>query len=107
MPVLILLVSTTVVWAMLLVCNRIALTAFDVDVYAMTCWQLVFGGLALVLMAPGRLIITLTISGCLKPYSVGPDEPPLCCLPPSCLRGFFDFFEIAVHTILGESPSSL
>ena len=56
MPVLILLVSTTVVWAMLLVCNRIALTAFDVDVYAMTCWQLVFGGLALVLMAPGRLI---------------------------------------------------
>ncbi|WP_417814696.1 EamA family transporter [Thalassospira alkalitolerans] len=56
MPVLILLLGTTFIWALLLVCNRIALTAFDVDVYAMTCWQLVFGGLALVLLAPGRPI---------------------------------------------------
>jgi len=56
MPVLILLLSTTLIWAMLLVCNRIALTSFDIDPYAMTCWQLVFGGIALVLMAPGRRI---------------------------------------------------
>ena len=56
MPVLVLLFTTTLFWAMLLVCNRIALTSFDIDPYAMTCWQLVFGGVALVLMAPGRRI---------------------------------------------------
>ena len=56
MPVLVLLFTTTLFWAMLLVCNRIALTSFDIDPYAMTCWQLVFGGIALVLMAPGRRI---------------------------------------------------
>lgn len=56
MSVLILLFSTTLIWALLLVCNRIALTSFDIDPYAMTCWQLVFGGIALVLLAPGRTI---------------------------------------------------
>jgi drug/metabolite transporter (DMT)-like permease len=56
MPVLILLLSTTTVWALMLVCNRIALTSFAVDAYAMTCWQLVFGGMALILIAPGRRI---------------------------------------------------
>ena len=56
MPVLFLLFGTTFIWAMLLVCNRIALTSFDIDPYAMTCWQLVFGGIALVLLAPGRSI---------------------------------------------------
>ncbi|WP_417824992.1 EamA family transporter [Thalassospira lucentensis] len=56
MSVLVLLFTTTLFWAMLLVCNRIALTSFDIDPYAMTCWQLVFGGLALVLLAPGRRI---------------------------------------------------
>lgn len=73
MPVLILLFSTTLIWALLLVCNRIALTSFDIDAYAMTCWQLVFGGIALVLIAPGRSIpwrqFTLPINwayGCLR-----------------------------------------
>ncbi|KZD00291.1 MULTISPECIES: EamA family transporter [unclassified Thalassospira] len=56
MPILLLLFSTTLVWALMLVSNRIALTSFAVDAYAMTCWQLVFGGMALVLIAPGRRI---------------------------------------------------
>ena len=56
MSVLILLLSTTTIWALMLVCNRIALTSFAVDAYAMTCWQLVFGGMALILIAPGRRI---------------------------------------------------
>ena len=56
MPVLILLFGTTLIWSLLLVSNRIALTSFDIDPYAMTCWQLVFGGVSLVLLAPGRRI---------------------------------------------------
>lgn len=56
MNVLILLFVTTLMWSLMLVCNRIALTSFDIDAYAMTCWQLVFGGIALVLIAPGRRI---------------------------------------------------
>lgn len=56
MSLLILLFSTTLIWALMLVSNRIALTSFAVDAYAMTCWQLVFGGIALILIAPGRRI---------------------------------------------------
>lgn len=56
MPVLLLLVLTTVTWATLLVANRVALLQFHADAYAMTCWQLAFGGLALIILSPGRAI---------------------------------------------------
>tara|TARA_R110001583_G_scaffold195458_1_gene373833 strand:- start:3964 stop:4920 length:957 start_codon:yes stop_codon:yes gene_type:complete len=56
MPVLLLLMLTTLIWACLLVANRVALVQFNADAYAMTCWQLAFGGLALIMLSPGRPI---------------------------------------------------
>lgn len=56
MPVMLLLILTTVTWATLLVANRVALLQFHADAYAMTCWQLAFGGLALIILSPGRPI---------------------------------------------------
>ncbi|WP_114087893.1 DMT family transporter [Thalassospira profundimaris] len=56
MPVFILLVVNMLTWALLLVANRLALLQFHADAYAMTCWQLAFGGLALIVLSPGRKI---------------------------------------------------
>lgn len=56
MPVFLLLVVNMLTWALLLVANRLALLQFHADAYAMTCWQLAFGGLALIVLSPGRKI---------------------------------------------------
>ncbi len=56
MPVFMLLVVNMLIWALLLVANRLALLQFQADAYAMTCWQLTFGGLALIILSPGRKI---------------------------------------------------